>query len=445
MGTMTDWIQKKDKLGWVSSSSMSFTRREWLSVNGSALCAMIAAALPGCKGRGKRPTVLLCSGWQTVNIGDIAHTPGLIQLMQKHLPDHELLLWPKRKLDRGVDSMLRRYFPTIRIVEGSWDEPEVKNIVGQADFLLHGSGPGVVVADRIKAWYQQTGKPFGVFGVTISSLDNQLRELLENAEFVFTRESMSLRKLHDGGVNQPFTGLAPDATFAMTMRDDSKAAAFMQANKLQPDKFICVVPRLRKTPYYKIYPEEEYTPERIKEIDRLNAAHAERDHAKLREAMVRWIRETDGKVAVVPEMTYQLDIMDELLIDPLPEDVKGHVRSRDTFWLPDEAASLYAQSRAVLSFECHSPIIAVAQGTPAVYLRQPEDTVKGQMWYDLGFDDWVFEIEVSTGEQVADTLMSIHSDKDASIEYLRQGMNNANELHISAMNVVGQKFQSAGS
>ncbi|MFW6104173.1 MAG: hypothetical protein ACOC59_03795 [Bacteroidota bacterium] len=48
---------------------------------------------------------------------------------------------------------------------------------------------------------------------------------------------------------------------------------------------------------------------------------------------------------------------------------------------------------AVLSFECHSPIMSCFNGTPAFYLRQPEDTIKGQMRYDIGLEDWVFEIE----------------------------------------------------
>jgi hypothetical protein len=53
----------------------------------------------------------------------------------------------------------------------------------------------------------------------------------------------------------------------------------------------------------------------------------------------------------------------------------------------------YARAYTVLSFECHSPIIAAANGNPMFYLRQPEDSIKGQMYYDLGFDDWIFEID----------------------------------------------------
>ncbi|WP_235114763.1 polysaccharide pyruvyl transferase family protein [Cyclobacterium qasimii] len=120
--------------------------------------------------------------------------------------------------------------------------------------------------------------------------------------------------------------------------------------------------------------------------------------------MIEWVRKTGNKVLICPEMTYQVDIMDELLIDPLPADVKSKVIKRD-YWLPDEAASIYARAHSVISFECHSPIIAAANGTPMFYLRQPEDTIKGQMYYDLGLADWVFEIEETEGKQIADRLM----------------------------------------
>lgn len=52
-----------------------------------------------------------------------------------------------------------------------------------------------------------------------------------------------------------------------------------------------------------------------------------------------------------------------------------------------------ARAAAVISFECHSPIIALANGTPAFYVRQPTDTIKGQMYHDIGASDWTFEVE----------------------------------------------------
>ena len=39
----------------------------------------------------------------------------------------------------------------------------------------------------------------------------------------------------------------------------------------------------------------------------------------------------------------------------------------------DEAASIYARALAVVSLDRHSPIIALAAGTPAIHLRVPTD------------------------------------------------------------------------
>ena len=147
--------------------------------------------------------------------------------------------------------------------------------------------------------------------------------------------------------------------------------------------------------------------------------------------MIAWVRQTGNKVLVCPEMTYQVEIMDELLINPLPEDVKPMVVKRG-YWLPDEAASVYAQAFSVLSFECHSPIIAAANRTPFFYLRQPEDTIKGQMYYDLGFNDWVFEIEQSTGKQITERLMGMWKDYGAAKEKLAAGMEKVDAIYKKA-------------
>jgi polysaccharide pyruvyl transferase WcaK-like protein len=207
------------------------------------------------------------------------------------------------------------------------------------------------------------------------------------------------------------------------------ATKFLKERGLAAKKFICVVPRLRYTPYHKFNPNNNgWSAERIKMVEETNEKYKETDHAKLREAIVAWVRETGNKVLVCPEMTYQVEVMDELLIDPLPADVKPFVQKRG-YWLPDEAASVYAQAHTVLSFECHSPIMAAANGTPFFYLRQPEDTIKGQMYYDLGFDNWVFEINDTSGEQIANRLREIWKDYPKATTYLKTNMNKVRSIY----------------
>jgi hypothetical protein len=45
----------------------------------------------------------------------------------------------------------------------------------------------------------------------------------------------------------------------------------------------------------------------------VNDKYKETDHAKMREAIIAWVRKAGNPVVVCLEMTYQIDIMDELV------------------------------------------------------------------------------------------------------------------------------------
>jgi len=380
----------------------------------------------------RNPTILLVSGWQDVNIGDIAHTPGLLHVLETFMPMSKIILW-KRSNGEEVKKLLNKNFPKVKIIYGGVDteknvsNPEIMEAFKEADIMIHGSGPGLIGADNLASWIKHTSKPFGVFGTTLQSPSEYHTGILKKASFIFTRETNSIDHLKKAGISGDHVAFAPDATFFLDIQDKEKADQFLKENGLEDKKFICAVPRLRYTPYH-IYGTAKWSEEKIREVEETNAKYKEQDHAKLREAMIAWVRETKQKVLVCPEMTYQVDIMDELLIDPLPEDVKPYIVKRG-YWLPDEAASVYAKAHTVLSFECHSPIIAAANGTPMFYLRQPEDTIKGQMYYDLGFNDWTFEINQTTGKQITDRLREIWKDYDKAKAKLTVSMNKVDEIY----------------
>jgi polysaccharide pyruvyl transferase WcaK-like protein len=415
-------------------------RREWLKKTGMTAAGLALSNLITAAALKKNPTILLVSGWQDVNIGDIAHTPGLLHVLETFLPESKIILWKKSGHNEKVSEIFSKNFPGVSVYYGSVNEqkeisnPDLLKAFNECDILLHGSGPLLVGADNIASWMKYTDKPFGVFGTTLQNPNEYHQELLKKAAFIYTRETHSIGHLKKAGIEGDHVGFAPDATFFLNIRDDKKAEQFMVANKLETKKFICVVPRLRVTPYYKFNPNNAgWSDERIKEVEALNERCKEWDHAKMREAMIAWVRETGNKVLVCPEMTYQVDIMDELLINPLPDDVKPFVVKRG-YWLPDEAASVYSRAYAVLSFECHSPIIAAACGIPFFYLRQPEDTIKGQMYYDLNFDDWVFEIEEAEGNQIAGRLREIWNNYPAAESKIKAGMNRIYQIYSEKVN-----------
>ncbi|NJM94243.1 MAG: polysaccharide pyruvyl transferase family protein [Cytophagales bacterium] len=235
-------------------------RREF-NKNVSLLSLAALAGVPACAVRKKKaPTFLIVSGWQTVNIGDIAHTPGLLALIDRYVPDAEYYLWPKDIAGHGAEEMLRRNFPKLKILKTNLPgEPlpdltdEVKQVFDQCDILLHGSGPHVLEIEKIQLWSSYTSKPYGVCGVTEQALYPELQEIIENSSFFFTRESASLQVVRQGVTNASKTGFFPDATFGLTLHDEKKSRDFLHQHGLGTREFICVVPRLRYTPYYKIH------------------------------------------------------------------------------------------------------------------------------------------------------------------------------------------------
>ncbi len=400
-------------------------RRDWLKKTGIISAgAILSAQISSAAGNNRKPNILLVSGWQTVNIGDIAHTPGMIHLLITYMPEANITLWPN-DISLTEEAMLRRNFPLLKIVFGKLDKQglpdsaEVAEVFQKHDFILHGSGPGIVGQAKLEAWRRVTGKPYGFFGVTVENVNPKLKELLDGASFIFTRETASLKVLNNVGITKPVVDFAPDATFFMPIRNDVSAADFMKTRKLEDRKFICVAPRSRFTPYHRIHAYNNWDFEKIQQVTTDNEYYAEKDHEKLRKVIIRWVTETGNKVVLVPEMQYQTELFEPLLYNPLPEDIKRKVEMHP-YWQPDEAASLYSKAAAVISMECHSPIISLASGTPAIYVRQPSDTIKGQMYYDLELPDWIFEIDKITGDQIAERVMEIQRSYPESLNKVKQ-------------------------
>jgi polysaccharide pyruvyl transferase WcaK-like protein len=358
-------------------------RRHFLHALTAAGLAPLGAMAAG--GRPKR--ILLRSSWQTVNIGDIGHTPGVLTLLEKILPEAEVRLWPSNVGD-GVEEMLRRRFPKLVLVQGP---AAVKAALAECDFLLHGSGPSLVAGRDVARWRNQTGKPYGIFGITLTKLDADCVALLSAARFVYFRDSVSLKLARDQGVRAPLMEFGPDGAFAVDLRNDAAATTFLARNGLAQGKFLCCIPRLRYTPYWRIH-HRPMDAECHRRHAR-NEAMKEHDNAPLREAIVAVVRQAGMKVLVCPEDQSQMAVGKELLVDRLPADVRAKVVWREDFWLTDEAVSTYVRSAGLFGLEMHSPIMCIGNGIPAIVCRFTEQTSKGFMWRDIGLGDWLFDMD----------------------------------------------------
>jgi polysaccharide pyruvyl transferase WcaK-like protein len=346
----------------------------------------------------RRPRILLRSSWQVVNIGDIAHTPGVLALIEKHIPEADVRLWASGDLTAEVEAMEHKRFPKLRIVKGTIgtdgkaSNAELGDAIKWADFLLHGSGPSLVASKDVAAFVKHTGKRFGVYGITHGSfLSGNDAEVLSQAKFVFFRDSVSLENAKAQGVKSPVMAFGPDGAFACDLRDDAKATEFLRANKLETGKFACCIPRLRYTPYWKIRG-TAMTDEQRKRAAR-NDEMKEHDHAPLRAAIEAVVRETGIKVLLCPEDKSQMAVGKEMIFDKLPAAVRKNVVWRESFWLTDEALSTYVRSAGLFGLEMHSPIMCFGDGVPAIVCRFAEQTSKGFMWRDIGLGEWLFDFD----------------------------------------------------
>jgi len=386
-------------------------RRSFLQ---SAALATLASTVRASTKR--PPRLLVRSSWQTVNIGDIAHTPGLLAILEKHLPDVEVRLWPS-KVDNGVEELLLDRFPKLSIVK----TPEaIKTAFDECDFLLHGSAASFGARRDVIRWRDETGKPFGVYGITLPLTPStsttptseaefsKTIEILSNARFVYFRDSVSLELARSRGCSCPIMEFGPDAAFGVDLLDDERALAFLKANDLEEGRFLCCIPRLRYTPYWTL-------PGRGASFDpkkhARNEAMKEHDHAPHRRAIIEIVRQTDHKVLICPEDQTQMAVGKELLYDPLPEAIKRRVVWKPDYWLTGEAISTYTRSAGLFGNEMHSPIMSIAQGVPAIVCRWAEQTSKGFMWKDIGLADWLFDFDDEDDvSRLVPTVLSIATD-----------------------------------
>lgn len=361
----------------------------------TALAAAVLPSLASAQVAKAKKRILLRSSWQTVNIGDIAHTPGMLALLEKHLPEYEVTLWPS-SVDNGVDAMLMKRFPKLKIMGKTGDDK--KAAFDSHDFLLHGSGPGIVGQKSIVEWTEKTGKPYGIGGVTWSgggSATSEGVKVISGAKFAFFRDSVSLALARERGATSPIMEFGPDATFACDLVNDAAASAWLKEVGLEEGKFVCCIPKLRNTPYWEIKKGYAFDPKKHARNEEMK----EHDIAPLRNAVIAVVKQTPMRVLLCPEDASQMKLNKEMIYDKLPEDVKKKVVWRQDYWLTDFAQSVYNRSVGLFGNEQHSPIMCIGHGIPAIVCRYKEQTSKGFMWRDIGLGEWLFDHDFDEAEK----------------------------------------------
>src|SRR5262245_57193054 len=178
----------------------------------SSLAATLAAALPA-SAAGRKPRILLRNGWQSQNIGDIAHYMGMMELLKRHEINAEVRFWTNN-MENGADALFKKHFPEVPFFF-SKDKAAVDAAFKECDFFLHGARSGFGAWRDAKRWHEQTGKPFGVMGVSLTDFGADLIATLKLAKFVYFRDGISAAKATDEFKisTPPAMGWGPDTAF----------------------------------------------------------------------------------------------------------------------------------------------------------------------------------------------------------------------------------------
>jgi polysaccharide pyruvyl transferase WcaK-like protein len=389
---------------------------------------------------GRPKTLVLQSAWDTVNIGDIGHTPGTLRVIEEHLPGLKVVLWAM-KLDERVTTMLQRRFPRVEILQGNLfkdgeKDRRLQEAVKNCDLFIRNSGMGQDIT--FMQFCRKHGRPYGLFGQSYfpSMIEgegaDERRDLLNHAAFIYTRETKTLDILRNGGVKTPVLEFGPDGCFGIDVRDDERGLATMKKLGLEERRFITLQLRTNTAKLPGV--DDTRTP-------KLNPLHPtpqqqaddERRAAKYRELVTLWVQKTGHKVLIAPEVKKEMEHNKRLIHDPLPPEIRRHVVNLEYFWNADEATSVFARAHTVVCHEPHSPIIALANGTPIIHTYSEFHSPKCWMFKDIGLPEWLLEMDETPVEKMAETLFAIDADHAAARAKVKKAMAYVHQCFAGSM------------
>jgi polysaccharide pyruvyl transferase WcaK-like protein len=415
-------------------------RRNFLQQTSAALAA---AALPSRAFAAKPKTIVLQSAWATHNIGDIGHTPGTLRVLEQHLPEVKVVLWAA-KLDERVTAMLKTRFPRVDMVQGSLTgsgerDKQLQQAIKNCDLFIRNSGMGQDIS--FMQFCQKAGKPYGLFGqsyfpdmVEGKGADERIA-LLNGASFIYTRETKTLGILKSAGVKPKALEFGPDGCFGIDVRDDARGLATMKKLGLEERKFITIELRTHTPSFPGV---DDKRPQKLNPLHPTPQmiADDERRAAKYRDLITRWVKKTGHKVLIAPEVHKEMEHNKRFIYTKLPAGIQKHVVNLESFWNADEAASIFARAHTIVCHEPHSPIIALANGTPIIHTYSEFHSPKCWMFKDIGLPEWLLEMDETPVEKMAGTLFAIDADYAGAQTKVKKAMAFVHERFAVSMKAV---------
>nr|MDQ3625182.1 polysaccharide pyruvyl transferase family protein [Verrucomicrobiota bacterium] len=373
----------------------------------------------------------------------IGHTPGTLRVLEQHLPEVKVVLWAMN-LDERVTAMLRARFPKLEIVQGSLVKDSAGNeklhaAIRSCDLFIRNSGMGQDTS--FMQFCQKNGKPYGLFGQSyfpdmVEGPGAEARiAMLNGASFIYTRETKTLGILKGAGVKTPVLEFGPDGCFGIDVRHDARGLAAMQKLGLEERKFITLQLRTHTPSHPGV---DDKRPQKLNPLHPTPQmiADDERRAAKYCDLITRWVKNTGHKVLIAPEVKKEMEHNKRFIYDRLPAEIQQHVVNLETFWNADEAASIFARAHTVVCHEPHSPIIALANGTPIIHTYSEFHSPKCWMFKDIGLPEWLLEMDETPVEKMAETLFAIDADYAGAQAKVKKAMAYVHECFGRSMQTV---------
>lgn len=376
-----------------------------------------------------RPNILLLTGWNWFNIGDISHTPGFLRAVARFFPEASVTI-----LASSYSEELRQYlaprFSSVQQTVAAEFKPgvplskEMEAAFARADILVlnsgmtlsygyHGHDWGKYLGRIVQFLYaRELGLPFGIWGHSFDRIDPPVdilyRSILPSSEFIFTRETTSLELLRDKGITSPIMEFCPDSTFAFDLYQRGTKNTFSEEHNLTPGEYLVFVPRL--------------------DVHRFRDDQREIEHGRqARELISSWVRTTGYPVVIMHETIGDIEPAHELILDQLPHDVRAKTFFQPEYWLPDDCQAIFSQARLLISLEMHSVIMGLAAGVPSFHPYFRQAGLKQWMLKDLGLEDWLFDID----DRPVEELINAAIDVSVNFETARDRAIKAGDLALS--------------
>jgi hypothetical protein len=374
-----------------------------------------------------RKTILLRTAWQRRNIGDVCFTPAMLGAIEQYLPGTRVVCWMASNHE-DVNQMVQKAFPQAELLFGSFGaegkpmDASLKAAFADADLLIFNSGPIMSyglhesynwngsINNALYAMYaKQVGLPYGMYGQSYDRFawpsPVLFKRVLDEAAFVYGRDTDSLEYLQSLGINPEHMKFGPDIAFQFRLRNDAAANAFLQKHKLERGKFLVTM--------------IHYATMDRPGVKDFGASHLEKHRAVVK----RWMEETGLPVVVVAEDEREVELGKQWLIDPMPENLRKKMILKDgPFWLPDEALSLYLAAHSLFSAEPHSLIMGIGNKVPGVHVYDPAFGRKARMFSNIGLREWAFDLRETQPSTIGDYLMAIHQDRTLAVRRTERAM-----------------------